>query len=202
MNIEFVILPVIGALIGWFTNLLAIKLIFRPLNAVTIPFIGFTIQGVIPKRRNEIARSIGYTVESELLSIQDIIDEIWDQDNKRNLSAKIKDKISIVVYKNIPGLIPGPLKGLIVNYVDKIVSTELEDFLDSSVNEIKNNAIDSIDISNIIETKINEFELENLERIIIDIASNELKYIEILGGIIGGVIGIFQALLLYFMGVV
>ena len=50
----------IGTLIGWFTNYLAIKLLFRPYKEMN--FLFFKIQGLIPKRRAEISLNIADVV--------------------------------------------------------------------------------------------------------------------------------------------
>ena len=38
-----------GAIISWFTNVLAIKMLFRPIKTFRIPLLNITIQGLIPK---------------------------------------------------------------------------------------------------------------------------------------------------------
>ena len=60
--ITVLILTIVGALIGWITNILAIKLLFRPLKPIKIPFTPFVILGLIPKRRSELAKVIGEVV--------------------------------------------------------------------------------------------------------------------------------------------
>ena len=45
-------LPFIGALIGWFTNYIAIKMLFHPRDEVRIFFI--PIQGVFPRRQKDL----------------------------------------------------------------------------------------------------------------------------------------------------
>lgn len=59
----------IGALIGGFTNHLAIKMLFRPHEAKYIGSwrVPFT-PGLIPKRRDELARQLGKTVTNYLLT--------------------------------------------------------------------------------------------------------------------------------------
>ena len=37
--------------------------------------------------------------------------------------------------------------------------------------------------------------MENMERLILSLTSRELKYIELLGGVLGGIIGLFQAVI-------
>jgi uncharacterized membrane protein YheB (UPF0754 family) len=53
-------------------------------------------------------------------------------------------------------------------------------------------AAEKISIALLIEEKINEFPFDKLEEIIIGIAKKELKHIEILGGVLGLLIGIVQ----------
>ena len=45
------------------------------------------------------------------------------------------------------------------------------------------------------EDRINAFEMENMEDIILSIAKKELKHIERLGGILGGLIGLIQGII-------
>ena len=66
----FVFLPITGAIIGWITNVLAIRLLFRPLNVVKLG--PFTLQGLIPKRRGEIANNVGDVVAQQLFSVDEL----------------------------------------------------------------------------------------------------------------------------------
>lgn len=61
--------PLLGAIIGYLTNSLAIRMLFRPLRrwrflGLPVPF----TPGVIPRRRHELAESIGAMVSRELLT--------------------------------------------------------------------------------------------------------------------------------------
>lgn len=68
MNIQFLIGPVIGLIIGYVTNNIAIKMLFRPLKPVYIGKrrVPFT-PGLIPKEKERIAKTIGGVVSTELL---------------------------------------------------------------------------------------------------------------------------------------
>ena len=67
---EFFIMVGVGTLIGWLTNYLAIKLLFRPYKEIN--FVFFKLQGLIPKRRHEIAVNIADVIEKELISLEEI----------------------------------------------------------------------------------------------------------------------------------
>ncbi len=85
--------PLIGALIGYFTNFIAVKMLFRPHHPVMIGSrrLPFT-PGLIPKRRDELAGAIGRAVGTTLLTKSDLAeafpadsikstmaDALWDQ---------------------------------------------------------------------------------------------------------------------------
>lgn len=194
--IELSILAIVGGIIGWVTNIMAIKLIFRPLKPFNIPMTNIKIQGLIPKRQAELAKSIGQIVESELVSIEEIIAKFLHEQNKSEILVKIRGKIKKVVEQKLPFIIPSTFKALILNYIDEVIDQEAETIFNELAETIIHKAATEIKIAQIIEEKIINFELDRLEIIIIAIAKKELKHIELLGGLIGFLIGILQGFIL------
>ena len=87
IELKYIINPVMGTIIGFGTNFIAVKMLFRPYKPIkigkfTLPF----TPGVIPKRRKDIAKALGDTISKELFTNNDI-KEIF-------LSEEIKEKIS------------------------------------------------------------------------------------------------------------
>ena len=67
--LPWLIPPLVGAVIGYVTNLVAIKMLFRPLNEVRVFGIRLPFTpGILPKQRHKLAQSIGAMVERELLT--------------------------------------------------------------------------------------------------------------------------------------
>ena len=61
--------PILGAIIGYVTNRIAIQMLFRPHTAKRVLGIRVPLTpGIIPRSRNELAQQIGKTVAGELLS--------------------------------------------------------------------------------------------------------------------------------------
>jgi uncharacterized membrane protein YheB (UPF0754 family) len=56
-----------------------------------------------------------------------------------------------------------------------------------------------INLSQMVEQQINTFDLDYIERLIIDIANKELKLIMLLGFILGGIIGALQGVIAIFV---
>ena len=60
--------------------------------------------------------------------------------------------------------------------------------------EVTNDEQNKIKMAKLVESKINSFELEKLEAIIVHIAKNELKHIEYMGIFLGFFIGLVQGI--------
>ena len=98
--IQLAIMVFVGILIGWFTNYLAIKLLFRPYKEVN--FLFFKIQGLIPKNRDKISENIAETIEKELISVKYITEKLKDSDAQFYVFNDIDAKMR-VIYKRSDG---------------------------------------------------------------------------------------------------
>lgn len=194
--LQVLLVVVISALIGYTTNVLAIKSLFRPIRPVKLG--PFRFQGLIPKRRFEVARSIGSMVASELLSQDDLISQIIDDQDEERFRKLLLEKIQKIVLEKIAFL---PL-----GFQDKILDT-IEEKMDKEspklFNEVKTLAEDHIrnkvDVGALIEEKINALDLERLEELILKISGKELRAIEWVGLIMGAGIGLIQGLLTVYL---
>lgn len=188
---------IIGGIIGWITNVLAIKMLFRPVNPIRIPLLRWEMQGLLPKRRSEMAKSIGETVELELINFKDIFEKLVDDNNSLRIINLIKDKVSKNIYDKMPSLVPQIIKNAVVQYIEEQIDKEAPNMMEGLINEIYEKASKEIKIGKMIEEKINALDLIRIEEITIKIAKKELKHIEVLGGILGTLIGLLQGLLLF-----
>ena len=95
MNIEFswtlLLLPFIAATIGWFTNFIAVKMLFHPKEPIN--FLGFKIHGIFPKRQKDIAVSVGKMVANDLLNVEDLQDKLANKENVLAIIDKIENTL-------------------------------------------------------------------------------------------------------------
>ena len=74
-NWLLLLIPVISAFVGWWTNFLAVKMMFYPIEFVGIkPIFGW--QGLIPAKRQKMAEISVDLVLGKLLSVEDIVSRI------------------------------------------------------------------------------------------------------------------------------
>ena len=196
--IEFLLMVGVGALIGWFTNYLAIKLLFRPYNEINLGL--FKLQGLIPKRRHEIAVNIAEVIETELISMKEIgakldTDSFEYDDLDEFLDRLVNEKIKAELLEKNPFLkmfVNDKMLMKIKDYIKKLILDNKEELFQLLLKSIEKN----VDLKGHIIEKMDNFSLREIEDIIIKISKKELKHIEILGGILGGIIAVFQYLII------
>ncbi|HEX2955202.1 MAG TPA: DUF445 family protein [Chitinispirillaceae bacterium] len=191
-----ILIPVISALIGWITNYIAVKMIFRPRNEICI--FGIRIQGLIPKRKQDLAVKIAHTVEKELISHKDIREVLKSEDFHLQTSDVIRQKIEGFILTKASG---NPLVAMFVtpeitSRLSTTIMDELQNEIPGVIDSILEKVETKIDFREIIQKKIEQFDSSKLESIVYNIASRELKAIEILGGVLGFLVGIIQLLLM------
>ena len=158
------ILTIVGALIGWITNIFAIKLLFRPLHPIKIPFTPFVLIGLIPKRRAELAKTIGEVVAHELLSVEELIDETVTDEDLREIKGYVKRKIKTVIDEKM-SMVPFPFKAMIQGPIDQMIDEEVDQGLNEVIVNIKDIVQTRLNIEQLVEKNINSF-IENIRRAI------------------------------------
>lgn len=117
----------IGGLVGFATNWVAIKMLFHPRVRV------FGVQGVVPKRRLELARSVGETLEEHLIS--------GDRMHRLLLDSGAVDQAIERIAAHIPGLLADEdARKLIEAEVDRTIHSTMEDIIRASKASLKANA--------------------------------------------------------------
>ena len=127
-NILFWLLPpLVGAFIGYVTNLVAIKMLFRPLNKVLL--FGFPLPftpGILPKERHKLADSIGRMVEQELLTSEVL--------RERLARTEVREKIGDTLGNYTDQLLKRPLVSWLEERSDGFLMNDLlSDFINSDV---------------------------------------------------------------------
>lgn len=114
MDFTIIAGPLIGAVIGYATNYIAVKMMFRPLKPVklgkyTLPF----TPGIIPKGKPRLARAIGNVIGTSLLS-KEILEETL-------LSDEMKEKVNQGIHQALVKLQEDErtVNELITTYVEK-----------------------------------------------------------------------------------
>lgn len=195
MNWELISLPIVAAVIGWGTNVIAIRMLFWPREPIR--FFGFELLGVLPKRKQDIARSIGEVLNDDLLPTEELIAAVNSEETRTRVARLITDNLTAKIQRFLPRFIMEHAEGKIRPLLEDLVSSEMENLFTQLSEDFSQELKEQRFLAKLVEDKINSFDLVHLEQLVLKVARNELRYIELFGAVIGFVIGLVQILLVH-----
>ena len=197
---QWLLLPTVAALIGWFTNFLAVRMIFRPYREIRV--LGIPFQGLLPKRKKEFAKNIGETVEAHLVSVEDIKKIVDDPKVAARIKKEVEERLDDFIANRLVASNPMLgmfLKGPLVEKIKSGLTEELGGALGGLLGTMGSHIEEHLDLKAIVTEKVESFDMKKLEDICLAVAKRELFAIEILGGVLGFMVGMIQLLALHLL---
>lgn len=192
------LLPIIAAFTGWITNKIAIKLLFHP--RLPVRFLGITIQGVFPKRQQQFAEKLGKLVSRELLSFDDIKQKIARPENVNKIMPLVEKHIDHFLQVKLGEKMP-IVRAFVgestLNQMKSILMEELEALFPALMEDYMHQVKTDLDLEQIVTRKIAAFSTDKLEDILLQIMSKEFVFIEVIGAVLGFIIGLIQLALTF-----
>jgi len=181
------------ALIGWITNVIAVKMIFRPLEPQRV--FGLPFQGVLPKHQAHFAREMGEVVTTDFITTSEMVSCIDVQRLYLALKPLIERTFDDVV-RELREQLPEPQRALfsdsVIASVRQQVEREIEAELPAFAEQVQQQADELVNLTDLIADKLLAIGPAKLEQLIYRVARKELKFIEYYGGVFGFVIGLLQ----------
>jgi uncharacterized membrane protein YheB (UPF0754 family) len=187
------VMPIFGAAIGWFTDWLAIKLVFFPRERRRILGI-FPLQGVFQRRRDEVAKQYATVVARDVMTVPNLVDAILTGPGAARLQEMVRETVEQAIDEGA-GL-ARPLLGARFTTLKKTAADRAIRYLPTTMLTAERYATEALDIRDTIATKmrrLTRIEYEGLLRPAF--RQDEWKLIAV-GAAIGGLIGELQVLLL------
>ena len=194
--VVYSLIPFVSAMIGWITNYIAVKMIFRPWHPINV--LGIKFQGLIPRRQKDLGHSLGDLVEKELISHNDIKKVLEGPEIQSAITNLIEQQVDTFVTEKLgsnpmvamflQGELAMKIKGMLVEQLKSVIPG----FLDTCMLHVE----DKLDFKAIVQKKVENFDYVKLEEIVFRIAAKELKMIERLGAVLGFAVGLVQVGLL------
>lgn len=195
INWILVLVPFIGAFIGWITNYLAIKLLFHPRQPMDFKI--FVLHGIFPKNKKKLATRLGDVVQKDLISFSDIKQKLNNPESIHNMGVQISTHVENAIREKLHGtkfaqtVIPDGIIMTIHNMIIADIDNTLPKMIDQYISKLEEN----VDIKKMVYEKVNEFSDDKLENLILAITSKEFKFIEVVGAVLGFIIGLIQLLI-------
>ncbi len=190
------LLPIIAAGIGWVTNYLAVKMLFHPRREIRVA--GIRFHGVFPKRQKMLAERLGEIVSEELFSIDEVTGKLGEIAASDEVSGLVADRIEKTIRNKLVKSFPMLSMFLTDDMVEKVTGlflTDLKDMLEEVAGEIGAKLEKEIDVKATVREKVAGFSTDKLEEMLFSIMKKEFRFIEVVGAVLGFLIGSVQVLL-------
>lgn len=147
--LEIIAGPAIGAVIGYCTNYIAVKMLFRPLKPIkignrTLPF----TPGIIPKGQGRMAKALGQAVGEHLLTKEDFEKMLLSEDIKNAVVDAVSRKAEKLKHTD------ASLEEFLSQYTGQeeydLMRDKLEDYITEKITEKITEGVEKLDIGAII----------------------------------------------------
>jgi len=165
MNLTLLLSSIgIGATIGFVTNYVAIKLLFRPYKPIKLGNLIIFPQGVIPREKHSLAKKVGEVVKNYILSEEEIRKIVTSKEVKEEIEAFLDEKINTIANKDITEFIS---KEEIASKFAKIILKVVEEKFSMFASFVNEEMIKGIMLQLEVPLKINELiESEKIKEVL------------------------------------
>lgn len=198
--LPYVLIPFITAFVGWFTNLVGVKMILYPIRWVGIGnYIGW--QGIIPRMRVRLTKELVRNSISVICTQREMLRALDEADSidyiSKLISPQIEEWVDDIMEENGTvawELFPAALRSMVYNKIRDQLPALSREILE----DVSKNAERFIDIEEIAAREAQE-RPEIVTNLVANMADYELKFIVVSGLYLGFPLGVVQALTWYFL---
>jgi uncharacterized membrane protein YheB (UPF0754 family) len=192
------IMPIFGLFTGWFTDWLALKMIFYPKEERT--FLGvFRWQGLFLKRRKEVGAEYGELIAQEIITPHNIIQAV--------LNGPLSDRLFDMVQHHVQRMVDeqaGIAKPFVVFAVGtarykemkKTVVDKMVERLPKTLRHVEKYAEDAMDIRNTLVTKLQQLSAQEFEGILRPAFQQDEWILIAVGAMLGFLVGELQVFIM------
>jgi uncharacterized membrane protein YheB (UPF0754 family) len=187
------ILPLFGILVGYITNYLAIKLIFRPLNPIRIGKL--VIQGMFIKRQVEVSTEYSRIVASKIITIENIFEYIIRGPGSENLKLIVQRQIEKTI-NDTAGLLKSLVEistgSKLFIHIRNIACFRFMQELPMNIRHVFGYAENALNLEQILREKMIGLSTIEFEAFLRPVFKEDEFKLIIIGAILGGIAGIIQ----------
>ena len=171
-------------------------MLFHPREPKT--YLGIRFHGIFPKRQQQFAEKLGKLVSAEFLSFSDIENKISDPSNLKKVMPMIEkhvdDFLRVKLSEQMP-VLSMFIGDKTINTLKGVFMQEIEGLFPQVMKQFASNLKSELDLEQIVIQKVSSFSSDKLEEILYQIMSKEFRFVELIGGVIGLIIGLLQVVI-------
>ncbi|TNF30443.1 MAG: hypothetical protein EP314_01670 [Bacteroidetes bacterium] len=188
------LLPLGGLVVGYLTNLLALKLIFRPVHPIKVG--PFTIQGLFMKRQNEVSEQYARILTAELLTAEKIFSYVLETTGLEPIADLVRNHV-----KQLADNATGRTRKTVIRWtigskrfeaIKHRMAERLVEALPLSISAMFDYADRTLQIGETLETKLKSLSKEDFEDVLHPIFQEDELTLIIVGAVLGAIAGLIQ----------
>ena len=193
------VMPLFGGFTGWFTDWLALKMVFRPLTPKKYLFGLIEWQGMFLRRRKEVAAAYGALIAQEVVTPRNIMESV--------LKGPLSERIFTLVHRHVQravdeqSSITKPLVVLAVGSakyqeLKREVAQRLMDSLPETIRHMEGYAEEAMDLRNTLSTKMQQLNEHEFERLLRPAFEQDEWILIAVGAVLGFLVGELQVFIM------
>lgn len=192
--IGILIMPLTYGFVGWFTNWVALKMTFYPIQFWGIPpYLGW--QGIIPRKAHKMASRSVDVITGRLIKIEEIFDKVdpamIEKELKPMLKPVIRDLAKDIVDQIRPGLWPA-IPELVKSQIYAETEKQIPGAIKSIILGIRKNIYQFFDLKGMVLKKLSGDNVVLVVELFQTVGGPEFKFIEKSGLYFGFLLGLVQ----------
>ncbi len=189
------LLPVCGFIVGWFTNFLALKVIFRPVKPVKVCCFDYYLQGLFLKRQNEVSSVFAEVNCQEVLTTEKIWNFILNGPNRVNFQTLLRAHCIVFTEKIIGGLRPFAIATLGQDgfaIMKEDVAEKVIESMPSIIPLTYDYTTKALNLENTIRKSMQNLPSEEFEAVLHPAFQEDEMTLIFVGGVLGMIVGLIQ----------
>ncbi len=193
------ILPLFGVLVGYFTNLVALKLIFRPLNPIKVGKL--VIQGMFIRRQKEVSTEYSKIVASKIITIENIFEYIIRGPGSEKLEKIVSKQIEYTINETaglLRSLVEITTGSQLFIHIRNIVCFRFMQELPMNIRQVFGYAENALDLEHILRHKMIGLTPLEFESFLRPVFKEDETTLILIGALLGGLAGLLQYFIFFY----
>ena len=190
----YVSIPFVSGIIGYVTKVVAIRMMFQPLEFFGIlkPYLGW--QGIIPRKADKMASIAVDTITTKLISVREVFDKIEPVRVAQEIQTPLLEAVELISREVLSQQHPTLWEGMpafVRNRVIDRIKREAPATIAEVMADIRTNIENYFDLKHMVVTCLVR-DKALLNRIFAEVGREEFKFFTVAGFYFGFTIGIVQ----------
>lgn len=198
--LPILLMPFTYGFVGWFTNLVALKMTFYPIKfwGIYPPYLGW--QGIIPRKAHKMASKSVDIITGRLLKIEEVFEKVEPEGIEKELRPLVENMIQEITRDIVEEINPALWEVIPQNVREdmyKQAKAQIPEAFRQIVFDLRNNILQVFDLKGMVLKKLSGDNVKLVVDMFQKVGGPEFRFIEMSGLYFGFLLGLVQIAIWY-----